>query len=222
MSFWNTLADQDRQGQEQIRRKEEATQGDWGQPHTVRSLTDLVRFQKPKVIGLIKTKMDGGRVDVIRRKAGGLVIWWREETQLTVRSYSEFHIDFEIELTERVRLTIFYGNPVTRQRNETWNLLRNLGHQNSLPWIVLVTLMKFCSVGGVADEKIREAVEACGLIDPGYKGLPFMFSNKRAGILETKARLDRAFGNLEWKNLINKYQVTHLVTSVSDHLPHCW
>ncbi|KAL9675311.1 hypothetical protein QQ045_003513 [Rhodiola kirilowii] len=34
-----------------------------------------------------------------------------------------------------------------------------------------------------------------------------------------KARLDRAFGNMAWKILFSGYVVTHLISSVSDHLP---
>ncbi|KAL9677317.1 hypothetical protein QQ045_005545 [Rhodiola kirilowii] len=67
--------------------------------------------------------------------------------------------------------------------------------------------------------KFRETVDDCGLYDLGYKGLPFTFSNRRAGFLEMKARLDRAFGNMEWKRLFSGYVVTHLISSVSDHLP---
>ncbi|KAL9680768.1 hypothetical protein QQ045_012547 [Rhodiola kirilowii] len=39
------------------------------------------------------------------------------------------------------------------------------------------------------------------------------------GDLDVKARLDRAFGNEEWKSLYPNYEVRHLISSVSDHLP---
>ncbi|CAM8895291.1 unnamed protein product [Rhodiola kirilowii] len=118
-----------------------------GQPRTVRCLADMVRFHKPQVVGLIETKMDKGRAEVLRRKlgfecglgvdsngrSGGLALWWKEEIQLTVESFSSHHIDCVLDLEDRVRLTLFYGNPVAHRRCETWNLLRNLRQNNNLP-----------------------------------------------------------------------------------------
>ncbi|KAL9677188.1 hypothetical protein QQ045_005416 [Rhodiola kirilowii] len=102
--------------------------------------------------------MNGRKVDVIRHKlgfahglvvdidgkSGGLAIWWREEIQLSVRSYSYNHIDCLIELSEEVSLTVFYGNHVTHRRIETWNLLRNLNQNNNLSWIVLGDFNEAC------------------------------------------------------------------------------
>lgn len=44
-------------------------------------------------------------------------------------------------------------------------------------------------------KKFHEAINDCGLVDMGFEGNPFTFSNRRDGTLETKARLDRAFSN---------------------------
>ncbi|CAM8942715.1 unnamed protein product [Rhodiola kirilowii] len=192
-----------------------------GQPRTVRSLAELVRSNKPQVVGLIETKLEGERIIAIRRKlgfehclevdcrgrSGGLAIWWKDDIHLTVRSYSIFHIDCEIEMEEKSRLTLFYGNPITNRRIETWDLLRRLGHQNSLPWLVLGDFNEVLFGWETEGKRIRgewqmrrfrETMVDCGLYDLGYNGLPFTFSNRRAGSLEMKARLDRAFGNMEW------------------------
>ncbi|CAM8886272.1 unnamed protein product [Rhodiola kirilowii] len=213
-----------------------------GQPRTVRSLVDMVRSYKPQVVGLIETKLDRSRMEVIRRKmgfdcglgvdsngrSGGLGLWWKEELNLTVRSFSSFHIDCVFELEERIRLTIFYGNPVAHRRSETWNLLRILSRDNKLPWVVLGDFNEVLFSWEVKGRRLRkewqmrsfrETIEACGLIDLGYSGLPFTFSNRRVGQMETKARLDRAFGNVEWKSLFDIYEVSHLITATSDHLP---
>ena len=39
--------------------------------------------------------------------------------------------------------------------------------------------------------KFREAVQACNLVDMGYKGYPFTWSNRRYGQHFIKERLDR-------------------------------
>ncbi|KAL9670598.1 hypothetical protein QQ045_008151 [Rhodiola kirilowii] len=63
----------------------------------------------------------------------------------------------------------------------------------------------------------REVVQDCDLVDLGYSGTTYTFSNRRAGQFETRARLDRVFANSRWKDLFNRYEVKHLVTTVSDH-----
>ncbi|KAL9665384.1 hypothetical protein QQ045_020803 [Rhodiola kirilowii] len=35
-------------------------------------------------------------------------------------------------IRRRIRFTVFYGNPVTHRRSESWNLLRKLSDNNSL------------------------------------------------------------------------------------------
>lgn len=62
-----------------------------------------------------------------------------------------------------------------------------------------------------------EAISDCGLIDLGFQGNPFMFSNRRKGILETKVRLDRAFFNHSWRTRFPAAQVTHLPCISSDN-----
>lgn len=49
------------------------------------------------------------------------------------------HIDVEIQDDKgkhRWLFTGFYGAPDVRNKVETWDLLRRLGRNNSLPWLV--------------------------------------------------------------------------------------
>lgn len=43
----------------------------------------------------------------------------------------------------------------------------------------------------------REVLSDCNLLDLGWKGCPFTFSNKRKGDTEARARLDRAVATKE-------------------------
>lgn len=65
----------------------------------------------------------------------------------------------------------------------------------------------------------REALADYELSDLGWQGYPFTFSNKRKGIHETRARLDRAVENKEWMAMFPKAKVTHGFANMSDHNP---
>ncbi|CAM8921455.1 unnamed protein product [Rhodiola kirilowii] len=195
-----------------------------GQLRSVHSLSEMVRSNKPRIVALIETKVDSIELEGIRRKlgfangfsvereglAGGLVIWWKKELSLSVMSYSRHHIDCKVAEGGEFRLTVFYGNPVSHRRAESWELLRTLNKQGEGPWLVLGDLNEIlfgweCQGRRLRREwqmrSFREAIEDCGISDLGYRGAPFTFSNRREGASETRARLDRAFGNDQWRTL---------------------
>ncbi|CAM8888112.1 unnamed protein product [Rhodiola kirilowii] len=213
-----------------------------GQLRSVHSLSEMVRSNKPRIVALIETKVDGAKLEGIRRKlgfangfsvereglAGGLAIWWKEEVPLSILSHSRYHIDCKVVESDDFRLTVFYGNPISHKRAESWELLRTLSKQGEDPWLVLgdfnEVLFGWESKGRRLRREwqmrsFREAIEDSGLSDLGYRGTPFTFSNRREGDFEMRARLDRAFGNDQWSTLFPVVEVRHLVFSVSDHYP---
>ncbi|CAM8882279.1 unnamed protein product [Rhodiola kirilowii] len=213
-----------------------------GQPRTVRELADLVGDFRPQVIGLQETKMERRKLEAIRRRlgfscgfsvernglAGGLALWWKEEVDLRILSYSSSHIDSYVEDDKefRFRITLFYGEPVTHKRQDSWDLLRLLNKQLELPWVIFGDFNEVCFGWEVRGTRIRgewqmksfrEALFDCGLTDLGFKGSPFTFSNKRRGAMEVKARLDRVLANADWRDAFPFAQVTHITTCTSDH-----
>ncbi|KAA3479590.1 reverse transcriptase [Gossypium australe] len=70
---------------------------------------------------------------------GELSLGWKEEISISLRSFSNNHIDVDIddfEIRVKWRLTRFYGALETRGREETWDLLKTLGKQPFTPWLV--------------------------------------------------------------------------------------
>lgn len=61
-------------------------------------------------------------------KAGGLVLFWKENFKLDVQNFSKYHINAKINqnTNEEWRFTSFYGEPDTNKRHESWNRLRRL------------------------------------------------------------------------------------------------
>jgi hypothetical protein len=113
-----------------------------GNLRTVQELARLVRAKVPFVVFLIETWQDDGPLERLRcqlqfenkfvansrNKGGGLCLFWKQEVNLRVSSFSPSHIDAIINENQddAWRLTSFYGAPETQNREESWTLLRRL------------------------------------------------------------------------------------------------
>jgi hypothetical protein len=109
-----------------------------------------MRIKDPSVLFLSETWMDDDRLESLRcrfhfsnkfvvkriNKGGGLVLFWKHDINLAIQSYSLSHIDTIIDGNTDApwRFTCFYGAPETHLRENSWNLLRTLSRQFSLPW----------------------------------------------------------------------------------------
>ncbi|KAL2926353.1 hypothetical protein RDABS01_011626 [Bienertia sinuspersici] len=68
-------------------------------------------------------------------------------------------------------------------------------------------------------ETFRDAIESCHMMDLGFNGHEFTWTNNRAGDHNVQERLDRFLANQLWKDLFLGSFVTHLSRRRSDHLP---
>ncbi|KAH1098558.1 hypothetical protein J1N35_015479 [Gossypium stocksii] len=124
-----------------------------------------------------KTKLNNNRMEKVRRRCGyfngvdvptdgsrgGLCIGWNGEE----------------EESFRWRFTGFYGAPNVREKAKSWNLLRRLGQNNSLPWLVGgdfndILYANEKQGGVVRDENrmnaFRKTLDDCQLEDIGFAG----------------------------------------------------
>ena len=111
----------------------------------------MMRAKDLYVVFLAKTWMDEVRLVLIqdrikfkhkfmalrRNKAGGLVIFWKEDFDLTIETFSKNHIDITVNKNkvEEWRFTGFYYKPNTQNRHKAWARLKNLKSRGSAPWI---------------------------------------------------------------------------------------
>ncbi|KAL5748420.1 hypothetical protein ACOSQ2_025717 [Xanthoceras sorbifolium] len=104
-------------------------------------------------------------------------------------SYSKGHIDSWIKDEEgsKWRFTGFYGDPRLAFRCHSWLLLKRLFGLSSLPWIIggdfNEVLRDEEKVGGrfrshAAISSFRDAIDSCRLVDIGYQGSLFTWSNR--------------------------------------------
>ncbi len=124
-----------------------------GNPCTVQELAQLARAQDPTVVFLIETWQDEGLLERLRcylhfdnkfvvksrHKGGGLCLFWKGSVNARIQSFSDSHIDVIINetLSDAWRLTGFYGAPETHRCEESWDLLRRLKTQSTLPWVCM-------------------------------------------------------------------------------------
>ncbi|BFG35644.1 hypothetical protein CerSpe_219180 [Prunus speciosa] len=188
-----------------------------GNPRAVQALRRLIVAQGPTVVFLSETR------------SGGLCLLWKSDCQVAIRSASLHHIDGEvggIGDTVHWRFTGFYGYPSTADRYKSWQLLRGLATESTLPWICFGDfneLLHSKEKEGGAPRLIRQmlafrqAISDCALEDSGFEGAEFTWYSTRMGGI--KERLDRALANLKWQQLFPASRVVHLDPSRSDHLP---
>ncbi|XP_042974662.1 uncharacterized protein LOC122306298 [Carya illinoinensis] len=128
-----------------------------GNPRGVRTLRDLVRREDPEVLFLMETKMSSWQMERIRvsmgfgccftvpseGRSGGLALLWKNEVNLSIKSFSFFHIDAKISEIDNGlewKFTSLYRHPETEKRVETWSLLRTLNedaYSDHLPIILI-------------------------------------------------------------------------------------
>ena len=169
-----------------------------GNPKTVRALHSLVKLKGPTVLFLMETKLSSKKMEIIRVKvgfdyaftvlsvgrSGGLALLWKQEVDVSIRNFSQHHIDAHMESNQRLcwRLTGFYGQPEHHWRRESWVLLKHLNSMDSLPWICLGDFNEILTTAeksGGQDRSIRqildiqETVNSCAFIDLGYQGASY-------------------------------------------------
>lgn len=128
------------------------------------------------------------------------------------------------------RFTGCYGFPEDSNKHKTCQLIKQLGENNSKPWVCggdwNMMLWANEKQGG-ADfnyglaAQFREALDSCALFDLYYTGYPFTWNNNQGGEANLQERLDRFFANQEWKDMYGGAFVSHLDKRRSDHLPLC-
>ena len=97
------------------------------------------------VVFLMETRLDVRSIEWLRIKLGfhralgvDRALLWSNEVSVQIRSYSPSRIDAEILPNDGAswRFMGFYGNPDHHRRIESWDLLRKLGSDSLLPWMI--------------------------------------------------------------------------------------
>ncbi|KAL9674714.1 hypothetical protein QQ045_002913 [Rhodiola kirilowii] len=201
---------------------------------------EAIKSHSPQVVCLLETKKRAADVEGMKHKlgfqncfrvsyrglSGGLAILWDDSVGVEIKSYSFYHIDVVIKEQKEFRLSLFYGNPSVSKRRESWSSLRQVRSMNDLQWVVIGDFNEILSLNEVKSgrmrnqwqiDNFRRVVEDCHLIDLGFIGYPYTFSNHRVGEEEFQARLDRALADEARMRKFPRASVSHLHLHASDY-----
>ena len=211
-------------------------------PETVQELQTLVKLEVPQVVFVMETRLDVRSIEWLRIKlgfhgalgvdrarfGGGLALLWSKEVSVQIRSYSPSHIDVEILPKDGAswRFTGFYGNPDHHKWIESWDLLRRLGRDSSLPWMICGDFNEIVDNGEKLGNRsrpqrqmkiFRDALDDCRLEDLGYQGPKFTWCNMQHNEDVVFARLDRGVCTREWLHLFPSAKARIIPFVFSDH-----
>jgi len=163
--------------------------------------------------------------------AGGLVVFWNAQMQLSIERHNAHFIDLLCTAHPRsspMRITCIHAPSVYLQRQQLWQELRQISSYNNLPWICIGDFNEIMyhweKVGKkFADsyrmQSFRSFIDSCSLMDVHSKGCAFTWVNNRAGDNEVKERLDRLLCTIEWRISYPAAEVFALPAIASDHSP---
>ena len=211
---------------------------------TVQSLHKLVREKAPDVCFLMETRLDRSGFErhcgdvpfknklIVKKpnSGGGLALLWKEEVTLDVINFTDNHILAKVVENDGFvwHLIGFYGWPETNEKQKSWALLSQLRTLVEGPWCCIVDFNAIFhasekqSVNAPYFKQMEDfwvALENCELIDLGFIGHKFTWTNRRPGSAHTKQRLDRATANRGWTERFPASSISHLFSHASDHIP---
>lgn len=163
-----------------------------------------------------------------RGKDGGLCMYWREEVEVTIISFSQNHIcgDISYNGARAWRFVGVYGWPKEEDKHRTWSLLRYLCGEADVPVILGGDFNEIMSYeekeGGSNRErremvKFREVADDCNLKDLGYGGLWYTWERGTSVETRIRERLDRFLASHSWEIMFSNARVEHLMRYKSDH-----
>lgn len=176
---------------------------------------------KAEQVKLISRSFNFEHCFVVNRNGmgGGLALFWSSDVNLNITSYSAHHIDAVVHNESGTE---------NSQKHHTWTFLKRLASIFSYLCYCFGDfneIMHLYEKHGGNDRNLnsmvefREAVQASNLVDMGFKGHPFTWSNRKHGAHYIEERLDRVLCSKDWSSNFMDSLASNLIHWVSDHCP---
>ncbi|KAF9624409.1 hypothetical protein IFM89_011334 [Coptis chinensis] len=163
--------------------------------------------------------------------SGGMWLLWESFVKVEVLGANSWFSHCNVDLSmngkeESFVLSCVYGNPKLAIRKMQWAVLPLLKPQNDEKWIVMGDFNEVTTQtekrGGrpfnfVQAIPFLDMIAACELIDLGFIGNIFTWTNKQVGRRRIWERLDRTLVNASWILHFVNTKVYHHMSMTSDH-----
>lgn len=212
---------------------------------TISTLNSFLRACKPSSLFLSETRLsDKNNIKVCnslsfqhhyfvpaRGRSGGLLLLWKDSVELEVISASPnlIHCLIAAHLyIPKWELLCVYGPPPQQNRDSFWVRISSLTASMESPWCILgdlnVLMHSHENYGGsqttdINCQEFRNFTRERDVVDLGYAGPAYTWSNNAIQAAPIFERLDRAISNTSWRILFPDTAVLHLPRIYSDHAP---
>ncbi|KAH7835169.1 hypothetical protein Vadar_023516 [Vaccinium darrowii] len=215
-------------------------------PHFRRHFNDLVRDHHPTFVIIAETRIAGSRAKDLSEGlgfshsfvvdsvgfSGGLWLLWNDDVfrcDALAITRQEIHASVQVHSNSTpFILSAIYACPDLDIRKELWENLCVLADNHNEPWLMMgdfnVILFSNEKFGGrpinwSRASRFKDCIDYCGMVDLGFSGSRFTWTNRRLAGGIIRERLDRCLANAEWSLAFPEASVKHLARVHSDHCP---
>ena len=186
---------------------------------------ELARRHDPAILVVMETKLGGNKAkEVIDRLPfdgvihtetigliGGLWLLWNEdqvEIQELAKTEQEIHVEVKVCASNLSWIfSAIYASPRNVERCILWSNLSKVAELHNKPWIMvddfnepLVNEDKFGGRGVSVNRSLafKNCLDLCSMVDMGFSGPRYTWTNKRDINNLILERIDRFFMNPDW------------------------
>ena len=207
---------------------------------------ELVQSYNPAILVVMETRVEGDRAREITNLlpfdgafhtetigyGGGLWVLWNADNvdvALLSSTEQEIHAEVKVRFTNNSwLLSALYASPKRAERQVLWKNLMSVAELHNLPWVItgdfnepLLSEDKFGGRSVSVDRSLlfKECLDRCNMIDIGFAGPRFTWTNRREVQALIQEKIDRYFVNPSWCVIYPDTRVTHFTQCHSDHCP---
>ena len=215
-------------------------------PKFKQMVADLISWHNLVVMVIIETRVSDYRAEEVIKGlpfdgfailetigfTGGIWLLWNSfmvHVEVLSLTEQEIHAPLQVQsLPSSWILSAIYASPKFKNRCILWENLEKVSDHHDLLWILMgdfnEVLEESEKFGGnsLSVRRVREYIECmkhCNLLDLGFSGLKFTWTNKRGLRNLIQEWLDRCWANPSYKAFFSEASVSYLARINSDHCP---
>ena len=213
-------------------------------PNFQKHVKELARNHNPAIMVIMETHLGGERAREITNRlpfdgaihtetigfTRGLWFLWNSnmvEVDQLATTEQEIHVEVKVHSSNLSWLfSAIYASPRTEERSILWNNLSKVAKLHNKPWVIAGDFNEHL----IGEDKLggrpvsinrsllfKDCLDICNMVDIGFNGPRFTWTNKRDANCFIKERIDRYFMNPSWCLLYLEVRVSHLMRCHSDH-----